>query len=978
MKTYYFSFVLLLGLNVAGQDKSQINSLINAFDINKANVYHKEVKIYNYLESIQTQEKKQDFAEQYLQYADEKKLTSDLIFASFLSGEVNYRSGNIADAAKYYHQVVLVSDRENNLDGKFLGYVGLFYLSLRNQNPDSIQYYREKSDSLMSKVGNYYFRAIYNRRLASYHIENEKYSDALDLLLKIDISPGLGESNTRCLALSNIGWIYEHLNYPEKAKIYYQRALKIAKRTKAVRQVKFYVLKLAHIELFNLGNPEKAIKSYVELLPHYSNTGSYLEGILYGTLGYAYTQTGQMKESWKYLDKSKNTLEGTKDSTFLCLPYTYLTHYYFKKGQFQKAIANGEKALEIIKKRKLFKARKLILLDKLSEAYVKVGNLKKAYTLLSELNGIKSELELKKNKIAFVESQYELKESREQLQIAQLNNKILNKNKIIYLTLLIALFSFLLFLLYQFINRQKTNKKLKELDSLKTSFFTNISHEFRTPLTLISSPIQEAMEETYLSKDTKNHLEIAANSTKRLLSLVDQLLDLSKIDSGALKLVLERNTPTQLIAAWGESFSYLAKKKNIGFNFEIDHRKTKTWFDKDALEKITINLLGNAIKYTPKNGKIILRAAMKNDQLYIEVKNTGKSLTEEHMNTIFNRFFQANVQDEGAGIGLSLTKELVELHKGTIEVRSAPEEWTCFKITLCTDRTKFKNATIKTTPTAFNSRQSIPPNSNDDLTNPGNKREELPILLIVEDNLDVRILLRDTFKNSYNIMSAATGEEGISIALKHIPDIIISDIMMPIKDGIELSKKLKEDERTSHIPIILLTAKAGDENELMGINAGADDYVTKPFNQKILKSKVKGLIALRKKLQSRYRQEVVLKPKDIAITSVDERFLAKVQKVLDEKLVESSFSVAAFSKAVHMSRMQLHRKLKALTGLTASEFVRSQRLKLAVRLLKQPNINVSEVSYSVGFNDHAYFTKCFKETYHCTPSEYIKKVEALP
>ena len=223
----------------------------------------------------------------------------------------------------------------------------------------------------------------------------------------------------------------------------------------------------------------------------------------------------------------------------------------------------------------------------------------------------------------------------------------------------------------------------------------------------------------------------------------------------------------------------------------------------------------------------------------------------------------------------------------------------------------------------------------------------------------------------YYIIQASDGEEGIQIALNKIPDIIISDLMMPKKDGLELTKTLKNDERTSHIPIILLTAKAGDDNELTGIEFGADDYITKPFNQKILERKTASLVALRKKLQSRYCQEIILRPKEIAISSVDEKFLSKLQKILDNKLIDPAFNAADFSTAIHMSRMQLHRKLKALTGLSTTEFIRSQRLKLATQMLKKPGINISEVGYSVGFNNHAYFSKCFREVYHCTPSEYI-------
>jgi len=252
------------------------------------------------------------------------------------------------------------------------------------------------------------------------------------------------------------------------------------------------------------------------------------------------------------------------------------------------------------------------------------------------------------------------------------------------------------------------------------------------------------------------------------------------------------------------------------------------------------------------------------------------------------------------------------------------------------------------------------------------EKENNPILLIVDDNADIRTYVSSLFESTYTILKAKNGQEGIDLAIERIPDIIISDIMMPVKTGIDLCNMLKVDERTSHIPIILLTAKAGEEHEIKGIKTGADDYVTKPFNEELLKTRVEKLIENRKKLQLRYSQEVILRPKDITITSVDEQFLERLQKVLDNKLLESSFSIENFSKAVGMSRMQLHRKLKALTGLSASEFIRSQRLKLAAQLLKKSEINVSQVGYSVGFNDHAYFSKCFKEMYHCTPSEYVK------
>ena len=592
---------------------------------------------------------------------------------------------------------------------------------------------------------------------------------------------------------------------------------------------------------------------------------------------------------------------------------------------------------------------------------LKIDLLEKFNRRTSKTMEAKYQTEKKEQEIALISTQKEL---TEQLSKSQRNILLGGLG-------LTSLAGFFLFILFR--NRTKTNAKLRELDAFKTNFFANISHEFRTPLTLISSPIEKTLKESTLPPEKRSHFEMASRNTKRLLSLVDQLLDLSKIDSGALQLQLEKGNPTQLIAAWSESFSYLASQKNIEFSIKTTDKKKEGWFDRDTLEKIVVNLLGNAIKYTPENGKIRVNISKPNTHINFEVHNTGKGLTKQQMNTIFERFYQSDGFNDGVGIGLSLVKELTELHKGNIIVSQDNDQWTSFAVCLCADKNKFKDAKVISprgdkdfTPSM--ALESVELIGAEDIDDNGS-----PILLVVEDNQDVRTLLFDSFKNSYQVIIAKNGEEGIKKALEQIPDIIVSDVMMPIKDGVALTKTLKKDERTSHIPIVLLTAKAGDENKLIGIDVGADDYITKPFNQKILKSKVNNLITLRKKLQSRYSQEVILKPKDIAITSVDEQFLEKVQQVLNEKLEEPSFTVADFSKAVSMSRMQLHRKLKALTGLSSSEFIRSQRLKVAAQILKKADINISEVGYSVGFNDHAYFSKCFREAYNCTPSEFINK-----
>jgi signal transduction histidine kinase/DNA-binding response OmpR family regulator len=545
--------------------------------------------------------------------------------------------------------------------------------------------------------------------------------------------------------------------------------------------------------------------------------------------------------------------------------------------------------------------------------------------------------------------------------IVSYNNKITAKNRIKSL--------------FELENERELKKELIQLDKAKSHFFSNISHELRTPLTLISGTIQNKLINKDLSQKDRTDFGLVLNNSNRMSELVDQLLDISKIEAGSMTLSLQKVKPIQLINAILKDFEYIAGLKNINFLTYLNNHNKEGWLDRDALYKIVTNLISNAIKYTPDDGTVICNAYIKKNKLFVDLKNTGEGLTKEQQQLVFKRFYQTHNSQSGAGIGLALVNELVKLHEGTITVDSKPEEWTSFNLTISLDKV-IKNATIRKEDSDVTaSFLSIKETADISINEPKfhNKKEELPILLIIEDNKDLNSLLQDSFKDQYQVISAQNGEEGYQIAIKHIPDIIISDIMMPKKDGIVLTNELKVDERTSHIPIILLTAKAGEENELSGLKTGADDYMTKPYNQKILTAKVNNLLTIRKKMQLRYSQEVYLIPKDIAITPIDKNFLTRIQKVMDQQLIEPSFTVEKFSKTLGMSRMQLHRKLKALTGLTSSEFIRSQRLKLSTQLLKNSDTNVSQVGYAVGFNDHSYFTKCFKEMYQCTPSEYATK-----
>ena len=656
---------------------------------------------------------------------------------------------------------------------------------------------------------------------------------------------------------------------------------------------------------------------------------------------------------------------------------------YIQQRQPTKAISYLERAMEqttdttnsisLITEEALFQ---------LAEAQYLSGDNEEAYNSLQRAMQIKDSLSTIQNIAAVTEIEEKYQNEKNEQEIALLNSekglieqRRINQRNILLsglgITSLIGIFLF-----FQIRNRQKTNKKLRELDSMKSNFFANISHEFRTPLTLITGPLEKRLESGKLSNADRLELEMMQRNSKRLLSLVDQLLDLSKLEAGKFQIKVVLADLGNLIRAVGESFKFKATQQDINYSIEVEGLKM-SWFDKDVIEKILTNLLSNAFKYTDKGGSIQVSAKSVNGCLNLVVEN-GPTLSKPFsIEKLFDRFYQSDSHAEGVGIGLSLVKELVVLNHGTVSTSQAEEQRLRLVIDLPISEQAFSEEEI------IRDRGRSEEQLIADKT--AHQRSDLPetmeiledddrdIILVVEDNEDVRQLIKNSLDKKYRIMEAPEGGSGIEAAINWVPDLIVSDIMMPGTDGLELCQRLKNDERTSHIPIVLLTAKAGEEDQYEGLYSGADAYVTKPFKIKLLQTRIQKLIESRKNLRDRYSQEVILKPRDIAITDLDEQFLGKVQEVMNDKLTESQFNTQEFSTAVGMSRMQLHRKLKALTGLSATEFVRSQRLKLAASLLQSSNAGVSNIGYQVGFNDPSYFTRCFKEAYGCSPTEYSQK-----
>ncbi|MEN0048424.1 MAG: two-component regulator propeller domain-containing protein [Bacteroidota bacterium] len=540
--------------------------------------------------------------------------------------------------------------------------------------------------------------------------------------------------------------------------------------------------------------------------------------------------------------------------------------------------------------------------------------------------------------------------------------------------------------------------KLEELNQMKLRFFTNISHELRTPLTLIIAPLEHILEKgKSISPDRmQQQYHYMYKNAKYLLRLVNQLLDFRKLDQGSLNLSVAKGDILAFTEEITEPFQFLANKKNIVFKITDKEDSIYTHFDPDIIEKVLYNLLSNAFKFTQAGGEVKLSILEKQGAIktingqYIEIRvdDTGSGISKVRLNKIFERFYKEGSKKEnkdGAGIGLAYTKSLVELHRGTIEVESKKGEGSCFIVRLPMEKKAYLKSEIdqsrleKFDPNSDPLEYLVaePISSFGDATDVSDRTlegrgEELPLLLFVDDNSDIRRFIKEGFQNDFRIIEAEDGEKGYEIALASLPDIIVSDVMMPNMNGFELCEALKTNHLTSHIPVVLLTAKSASEDELEGLQTGADAYVVKPFKLDILRTQLLNIHLHRERLRKRFRQEVILEPEEIAVTSADEEFLKKAVSIIEDHMSDSEFNVEALVKEMYISRSKLYLKLKALTGQSTSEFMRTVRLKRAVQLLEKSDYTIKEIMYMTGFNTASYFSKCFKKQFGVVPSEYLE------
>ncbi|HRE76673.1 MAG TPA: response regulator [Flavobacterium sp.] len=797
--------------------------------------------------------------------------------------------------------------------------------------------------------GEYYTAKEYYQTALKYYIMCDEIMDknkSIDFPFRININ-------------NMIALVYSNLGNHDKARKYIDVSLKFAEKTNDIHY-KMYVYVNKGFTEYKAGNYKEAIKYSQEAYAHFEkNNMVFSLDELASNLGKCYLELKDDSKALYYFNRNIENYEPTQGKENYSTSLTGRAQIWLNRNEVEKAKADILVAKEL-NKIDMESTYYIQILDTEFNYFKKTNQLENAIQTLKtkdSLNAIKnSKTDL--IKLNEVEAKYQNEKKEQQIQLLSTQKELAEKQKYIYIGLLGLLVILGASLFYGYRNKIKTAQKLNELNELKSRFFANISHEFRTPLTLIKSPVQSLQAEI-TNENQKNKLHLINKNSDRMLDLVDQLLELSKLDSGKLKLILKEGNIGLFLNSIIESFSFQAKENKLSFSSTIEKNTENHHFDKDVIEKIVTNLLSNAIKYTAENEKVNFTSSTENNQLKLVVSNSGSEIKKEEINKLFERFYQKKENHQGVGIGLALVKELVELYNGKIET-TVENGLLSFTVLLPLEKSN-QNAIVVTKETT----QLL----NDQNTN----ESELPILLLVDDNQDVRTILKDIFKENYQIIEAADGEQALKIAKKEIPDCIISDVMMPKMDGFEFTKQIKTNELTSFIPVILLTAKTSDEAHLEGLKSTADAFLTKPFNNEILKATVLQLIAERKKLHTRYSQELILRPVDIVINSVEEKFIEKLQLILNKELANSEFSSDDFAASIGMSRMQLHRKLKSLLGVSTSEFLRNERLKASTELLKKGKANISEIAYSVGFNDVSYFSKCFKEMYHCTPTEYMER-----
>lgn len=950
--------LLLTGVTF-GQNK-RIDSLLSLLsqekDTSRVNILNKLSSSYWYIDPKKTIY----YAEEALSLASKLNFKKGMITAYNNSGIGYYQQNKYDEALQWYNKALGLNRATGNFlgEGHVLSNIGLIYWK-QGALALAVEYYlqalkiwedhqlEDEMASLFDNLGN-----VYN--------EQEEYDRALSYYLKaVAIQKKYaGNEHERSMTLSNIGTAYLGKRQNQEALNYFLQSLELLPEDdKESRAVSLSNIGLTYIELKDGHEAEDYLSRALTLQEEIKD----LDGMIHTLLGLSKTSQlkGDLKESAAYGRRALDLALSINDRPVLAEAWLALSeisekqgdfknahHYYRNYVQAKDSISNTENIYKIAQLQAGFETKR----KQAEIEALKKQREQQAFRRNTIIAGLVAMLII----AALIVSRQRLK-IRKNNQLGKINHQLVSQSK----------------------QLQEQADKLRELDKVKSTFFANISHEFRTPLTLILNSLSDRISAVQSSADKGEleQLEVMFRNARRLLNLINQLLDLSKLEAGHMKLSTENCDLAEILKVVHGSFSSLSVSRQIQFTLEAPGNVICR-LDIDKVEKILYNLLSNAFKFTPVAGSIELKAAQVNDAIQITVCDSGRGIPQEQLSHVFNRFYQGKQyysDEQGTGIGLALTKELVELHGGKIWVES-DHNGTCFYLQLpfvppVKEAVTFpitmslpEDVTILGTPVPIS--ETTEPGAISPTNDTGR-----PSILLIEDNEDLRNYIKRHLVENYDVIVTDNGRMGLEKAIETIPDLVITDWMMPEMDGLAVCKQLRTDERTSHIPIIMVTALASDDAKFQGLETGADDYLTKPFDNRELNIRIKNLVDSRKLLRERYSRELHLGPKKLQVSSMDEKFLEKVMQAVETYMGEPDFNMEKFGQEVGLSRMQLHRKLKALTGESPGDFLRTMRLKRARRLLEARSGSVSEVAYEVGFNNLSYFSKCYREQFGITPNE---------
>ena len=967
----YLLLLFLIGhLTASGQDKHEVDSLIQA--LSKSTDNKKSCSIYDQLFAALIRsdlDKAGVYNDQYLKLARTINYSKGITNALYNRSDIFRVKGQYDSALAVLMTIkpVVAASSDSIGMADCLSEIGSIY-ALKTDLKNALINLHE-ARSLYAKTGSAKNLSLLYNHFGSLFKNQKQYDSSLYYYKKsLEINERTGFKLGISANLTNIGTMFEDKGDHKMALNYYEKALELKETLRDKQGIVKCLNNLGMVNM-NLGNVKDAI-SYHErglaLAQEYK--GSLDIAMCFINLGFDYQRGAMYSKAVSYALQGLQVARQINDLKLIRESARVMYESYGVMKNYEQAFRYHQ------------------LYHQYSDSIVKLNNLKELAEIQAKYHSATEE-----NQITALK----MDKDRQELQIQRLRAWYF-----LAVGLFIALLALSLFFYYRSLISRKLSVKLHEINEMKSHFFANLSHEFRTPLTLMLGPAEKLLESA--RPEDKPWLQLIHRNASRLLFLDEQLLEFTRIDSGNQKVHLYSGNILLPVTAIAESFVLLAEQKNLSYSFRVPEAPVNALFDPDILEKVVTNLLSNAFKYTPSPGNVELtvttgqlppatgvQGAVKEEGPWvrIDVKDTGIGVPQNKKEAIFERFYQLNYNPGnttgGVGIGLALTRELLNLHHGLITLETTEGKGSLFSVFLPLGNGVFTPEEIK------EAGQYLPPQhpgavyavteelpagitfDQDQADVPSESK--LPQVLVVDDNPDMRLYIREILQHHYTVAEAGNGESGFEAACAAVPDLVVTDVMMYPVNGIEFCRTLKQDERTSHIPVIMLTALAGTREKIEGLETGADDYLTKPFSTDELRVRILNLINQRKRLRQLFSTTVNLDPKSISVTSADEKFLTRLITLVENNIDNPELDIEFLLRNIAMSRSQLHRKITALTNQPITGFIRIIRIKRAAQLMEQRFGNISEIMYAVGFNNLSYFTKSFREVYHMTPSEFMAR-----